>query len=71
MNTNEVLKNVIHTAFFQHLTGMGLSKAMDSHTIHLIHLTLHKTTTSLSNCHHIQQVGCCQKGLWYIKSRFM
>lgn len=66
MNTAEVLKNVFHTAFFQHLTGMGLSEAMDPHAVHLIHLTLHKMTAGLSYCHHVQQVGCCQKGLWHI-----
>lgn len=68
MNTPEVLQYVVHAAFLQHLTGMGLSEAVNPHTVHLIHLTLHEATAGLSNGHHIQQVCCCQQGLWHIKS---
>ena len=66
-NAAEVLMNVVHAAFLQHLTGMGLSEAVNPHTVHLIHLTLHETTTGLSNGHHVQQIGCCQQGLGQIK----
>lgn len=62
-NTAEVLVNVVHAAFLQHLTRMGLSKAVNPHTVHLIHLTLHEMTTGLSNSHHVQQIGSCQQGL--------
>lgn len=70
MNAAEVLKNVVHAALLQHLTRMGLSKAVNPHTVHLIHLTLHETTTGLSNRHHVQQIGCCQQGLRHIEVAF-
>ena len=65
-DTVEVLKDEIHAAFLQHLTGMGLGEAVDPHTVHLVHLTLHKTTAGLSHGHHVQQVGCCQQSLKHI-----
>lgn len=70
IHTAEVLKNVVHAAFLQHLTRMGLSKAVNPHAVHLIHLTLHKTTTSLSDSHHVQQIGCCQQSLDQIQLLF-
>lgn len=60
IHTAKVLKNIVHAAFFQHFTRMGFSKAVNPHTVHLIHLTLHKATTGLSNSHNIQQIGCSQ-----------
>ncbi len=63
MNNAEVLKNVVHAAPLQHLTGVCLSKAVNPNTVHLVHLTLHETTTRLSDGHHVQQIGCCEQGL--------
>lgn len=70
MNTVEVLKNVIHAALLQHLARMGLGEAVDPHTVHLIHLTLHETTAGLSDGHHVQQVGRRQQGLERMKRGF-
>lgn len=70
MNTVEVLEDVVHAAFLQHLTRMGLSETVNPHTVHLVHLTLHESTTGLPHSHHIQQIGCCQQSLHQITSVF-
>lgn len=63
INTAEVLQDVVHAAFLQHLTRVGLSEAVNPHTVHLIHLPLHEATAGLSDSHHVQQVGRCQESL--------
>jgi len=55
--------NVVHALFLQNLTGMGLSEAVDAHTVNLIHLTLHETTAGFLHGHHVQQVSRCQQRL--------
>ena len=37
----EVFQNVIHAVFHQPLTGVELSKAVNSYTVLYIHVTLH------------------------------
>lgn len=70
MDTVEVLEDVVHAAFLQHLTRMGLGETVNPHTVHLVHLTLHESTTGLPHSHHVQQIGCCQQSLHQITSVF-
>ena len=41
VDVTEVFQNVIHAVFHQHLTGVQLSKAVNSYTVLCIHVTLH------------------------------
>ena len=49
----EVCQDVFHAAFLQRLTGVGLSKTVDAHTVGLIHLALHETTARLPDRHDV------------------
>lgn len=62
-DTAEVLEDVVHAVFLQLPTGVGLSEAVDAHTVHLIHLALHEAAAGFAHCHHIQEVGRSQQGL--------
>ena len=49
----EVCQDVFHAAFLQPFTGVGLRKAVDAHTVGLVHLALHETTARLPDRHDV------------------
>ena len=56
VDLTEVFQNVIHGVFHQPLTGVELSKVVNSYTVLYIHVTLHEMTAGLLDSCDTQQV---------------
>ncbi len=62
-NGAEVLLDVFHAASLQLSARVRLGEAVNTHAVHLVHLSLHEPAAGLPHRHHVQQIGGRQERL--------